>query len=186
MKRADTAVSILLPCRDADPALLKRAVDSVLAQSFKDFELLIVDDGSRERFRAPLRAQAERDPRIRLITLQLGENVTDKTTFEEDFETLIGYLREKAPEARILVIDNFFPDADMTEIKRAAAEKAGADFVSLADLQGDASLRAGPGAVVYDEEGNPHTIEHPDVAEHPGDEGMRRIAEAVLEALADE
>ena len=67
MKRADTAVSILLPCRDDDSALLKRAVDSVLAQSFKDFELLIVDDGSRERFRAPLRAQAERDPRIRLI-----------------------------------------------------------------------------------------------------------------------
>ena len=78
------------------------------------------------------------------------------------------------------------PDADMTEMKKTAAENTGADFVSLAALQGDASLRAGLGAVVYDEEGNSHSIEHPDVAEHPGDEGMRRIAEAVLEALADE
>ena len=67
MKRQGTTVSILLPCRDADPALLKRAVDSVLAQTFADFELLIVDDGSRERFREPLRAQAGRDGRIRLL-----------------------------------------------------------------------------------------------------------------------
>ena len=67
MKRQSTTVSILLPCRDADPALLKRAVDSVLAQTFADFELLIVDDGSRERFREPLRAQAGRDGRIRLL-----------------------------------------------------------------------------------------------------------------------
>lgn len=67
MKSSETAVSIILPCRDADPALLKRAVDSVLAQTFADFELLIVDDGSREPFQEALREQAQRDDRIRLL-----------------------------------------------------------------------------------------------------------------------
>ena len=125
------------------------------------------------------------DSRLNLITLQLGENVTDKTGFEADFEALIRYLQEKAPEARILVIDNFFPDGEMTAMKRQAAANTGTEFVSLEALQGDASLRAGAGTLVYDGEGNPHPIEHPDVAEHPGDEGMRRIAEAVTEALAN-
>lgn len=126
------------------------------------------------------------DPRLRLITVQLGENVTDKTAFEADLEALIRYAAERAPEARILVIDNFFPDPEMTEMKKTAAGNTGAAFVSLAALQGDASLRAGLGAPVLDGAGNPHPIEHPDVAEHPGDEGMRRIAEAVLEVLPDE
>ena len=67
MKSSETAVSIILPCRDADPALLKRAVDSVLAQTFADFELLIVDDGSKEPFQEALREQAQRDDRIRLL-----------------------------------------------------------------------------------------------------------------------
>ena len=125
------------------------------------------------------------DPRLRLITLQLGENVTDQTTFEADFAELIRFLREKAPEARILVIDNFFPDPEMTEMKKAAAAAVGVPFVSLAALQGDPSLEAGTGAPVYDEAGNSHAISHPDVARHPGDEGMRRIAEAVLEAVKE-
>ena len=167
--------------RVADALSESKGTVGLQAVYFHDWET-----GAPDRASALKQLDPYLDPRIRLITLQLGENVTDKTTLAADFETLIGYLREKAPEARILVIDNFFPDAEITEIKKTAAENTGADFVSLAALQGDASLRAGPGAVVYDEEGNPHTIEHPDVAEHPGDEGMRRIAEAVLEALADE
>ena len=67
MKSSETAVSIILPCRDADPALLKRAVDSVLVQTFTAFELLIVDDGSKEPFQEALREQAQRDDRIRLL-----------------------------------------------------------------------------------------------------------------------
>jgi glycosyltransferase involved in cell wall biosynthesis len=47
---------------------LAEAVESVLAQSFQDFELIISDDGSSDQTPALARALAERDPtRIRLL-----------------------------------------------------------------------------------------------------------------------
>ncbi|MET4897406.1 glycosyltransferase [Sphingomonadaceae bacterium jetA1] len=46
---------------------LAAALESVLAQSFGDFELLIVNDGSTDDSRAIIDAYAARDPRIRAI-----------------------------------------------------------------------------------------------------------------------
>ena len=67
MKSTAKVVSIILPCRNADPVLLGRAVDSVLAQTFAEYELLILDDGSDEDFQESLSAEAAKDGRIRLI-----------------------------------------------------------------------------------------------------------------------
>ncbi|UYO93990.1 glycosyltransferase [Pollutimonas sp. M17] len=47
---------------------LAPAVESILAQSFKNFEFIIVNDGSIDESLAILRGYAKRDPRIRLIT----------------------------------------------------------------------------------------------------------------------
>ena len=44
------------------------AVDSVLAQTFPDFEFIIVDDGSTDRSASILRDRAARDRRIRLVS----------------------------------------------------------------------------------------------------------------------
>ena len=50
-----------------DNAALTLAVDSILGQTLTDFEFLIYDDGSHPEGAALLRAQAQRDERIRLI-----------------------------------------------------------------------------------------------------------------------
>jgi glycosyltransferase involved in cell wall biosynthesis len=50
-----------------DFRFLDAAVDSVLAQTFRDFELIIVDDGNRDDAR--FAALARRDPRIRIVGL---------------------------------------------------------------------------------------------------------------------
>jgi len=42
-----------------------------------------------------------------LVTIQLAENASDLTTYQEDYVSLISYVREKAPNARILVIGDF-------------------------------------------------------------------------------
>lgn len=48
-------------------AYLTAALDSILAQSFRDYELLVVDDGSTDASPAILDHYATRDPRIRVM-----------------------------------------------------------------------------------------------------------------------
>ncbi|WP_431281165.1 glycosyltransferase family 2 protein [Humitalea sp. 24SJ18S-53] len=60
------AVTVLMPVRDG-AAHLAAAVESILGQSFGDFELLVVDDGSRDATPAILARQAASDARMRVL-----------------------------------------------------------------------------------------------------------------------
>ncbi|MBR3299320.1 MAG: glycosyltransferase [Clostridia bacterium] len=64
-------VSIVSPVYNSEKHL-KRCVDSILAQTFVDFEALFIDDGSTDGSAALLERYAEIDPRIKPI--RLGEN----------------------------------------------------------------------------------------------------------------
>src|ERR1017187_1981378 len=57
-------VSILIPVYNGEP-FLAECIDSVLAQDFADYELLISDDGSTDGSSGVIRRHAERDGRIR-------------------------------------------------------------------------------------------------------------------------
>src|SRR5690606_32227529 len=57
-------VSVVMPVYDG-ARLVRQAIDSLLAQTYGDFELLVVDDGSRDGT-AELVEQV-RDPRVRLL-----------------------------------------------------------------------------------------------------------------------
>jgi glycosyltransferase involved in cell wall biosynthesis len=59
-------ISVLMPVYNAE-RYLAEAVESILAQTFTDFEFLIIDDGSTDSTPAMLRSYAERDARIRLV-----------------------------------------------------------------------------------------------------------------------
>ena len=60
------AISVVLPVYNAE-AYVSEAVESILAQTFTDFELIIINDGSTDGSRAILRELATRDTRIVLI-----------------------------------------------------------------------------------------------------------------------
>jgi GT2 family glycosyltransferase len=60
-------VSVITPAHNA-AAYLAGSVESVLGQTFADFELLIVDDGSTDGTVAAARRFAARDPRVRVLT----------------------------------------------------------------------------------------------------------------------
>src|SRR5437879_1424517 len=64
MKRP--AVSIITPAYNAEPYLAE-TVRSVLAQTFGDFEMIIVDDGSTDGTAAVAQRFAEGDSRIRVV-----------------------------------------------------------------------------------------------------------------------
>lgn len=61
------AISIVMPLRDA-AATLERALDSILTQTWTDWELVAVDDGSADATPDILRAHAARDRRVRVIS----------------------------------------------------------------------------------------------------------------------
>lgn len=59
-------ISVLLPLYNGE-RYIGEAVESVLAQSERDFELLVLDDGSTDRSLSIVRAFAARDARVRVI-----------------------------------------------------------------------------------------------------------------------
>src|SRR4051794_24772902 len=92
---------------------LRAAVDSILTQTFTDFEFIIIDDGSTDGSLATLREFAQRDPRINLVsrpnkglTVTLNEGIAlargeflarmdaDDIALPQRFEKQIAYLRD--------------------------------------------------------------------------------------------
>jgi len=73
-----TAVSVLLPCRNVAPTL-PEALRSLWAQSFDDFEVIAVDDGSTDESAEILRSHARSEPRLRVVHQRHGGIVSALT-----------------------------------------------------------------------------------------------------------
>ena len=59
-------ISIIVPVYKVEK-YLNECIDSILAQTFTDFELILVDDGSPDNCPALCDAAAEKDSRVRVI-----------------------------------------------------------------------------------------------------------------------
>lgn len=64
-------ISIIVPVYKVEN-YLQKCIDSILAQTFRDFELILVDDGSPDRCPELCDAAAEKDSRIRVIHQKNG------------------------------------------------------------------------------------------------------------------
>ena len=118
---AEPTISIIVPVYKTE-AYLEKCVDSILAQTFRDFELLLIDDGSPDNCQALCEEAAARDPRIRVIHqknagLSAARNTgveaargewigfvdSDDSIAPEMYETLLTYARRDG--AQIAVCD---------------------------------------------------------------------------------
>ena len=59
-------ISIIVPIYNAE-RYLHRSIDSILAQTFTDWELLLIDDGSPDRSGEICDEYAKKDNRVRVI-----------------------------------------------------------------------------------------------------------------------
>ncbi|HUP30921.1 MAG TPA: glycosyltransferase [Usitatibacter sp.] len=70
-------ISVLMPVHDTPEALLRAAIDSVLAQAYPHWELCIADDGSMLGHVGPLLASYRaRDARIKVATREASGNIS--------------------------------------------------------------------------------------------------------------
>lgn len=74
MPAATPSISVIMPVYNTAP-YLRRALDSVCNQSFRDLEILCINDGSTDQSPAILAEYAARDPRIRVITHEKNKGV---------------------------------------------------------------------------------------------------------------
>ena len=64
-------ISVIVPVYQVE-AYLPQCIDSILAQTFRDFELILVDDGSQDRSGAICDEYAGRDERVRVLHKENG------------------------------------------------------------------------------------------------------------------
>jgi glycosyltransferase involved in cell wall biosynthesis len=133
-------VSVVMPMRDA-AAYLAEAIESVLAQTFGDFEFLIFDDGSSDASCAIADGYAKADPRIQLyrgshagLAAWLREGVlrargeliarmdADDYAHPERFARLVQYL-DAHPECVAVASDVLLVDPERRPIQRLPAPR---------------------------------------------------------------
>lgn len=120
MKDNKPLVSIIMPIYNGE-RFLSEAVDSIIAQTYENWELLAVDDGSTDKSVQIIEAYAEKDGRIKLYKNDSGEHGP-------------GIARNYGIE-RISGKYTYFIDADdwiekdLLEATVALAEKTDADIV---------------------------------------------------------
>lgn len=67
-------VSVILPVRDG-AATIAEALDSLLAQTLRDIEIIVVDDGSTDDTSATVAVYTARDSRVRVLRESVGHGI---------------------------------------------------------------------------------------------------------------
>ncbi|MEV4556315.1 bifunctional glycosyltransferase family 2 protein/CDP-glycerol:glycerophosphate glycerophosphotransferase [Kitasatospora sp. NPDC049285] len=114
-------LSVVVPFQDVE-TYLEECLESIARQSFRDFEVILVDDGSTDRSTEIARARCERDPRFRLIRQQPHGPGHARNTG----------LRAMHPRGEFLAFvdgDDVLPE-HAYEILLQSLEESGSDFVS--------------------------------------------------------
>ncbi len=64
-------VSVIIPCYNSEKYVVK-CVDSILAQTYREMEIILVNDGSKDRTGEILHEYAEKDSRVKVIDKENG------------------------------------------------------------------------------------------------------------------
>ncbi len=150
MNNRPPVISVILPVKNPDQGLLDRAISSIKNQTFQDFEILLIDDGSGDDFAKALERTAETDSRTRLFHIApsgvsgarnyaMEQAFGDYLTFLDGDDALSPYCFEEAvallsdPETDILWGGTRYGSSEEIELLLSEQKKTGAR--SLEELQ---------------------------------------------------
>ncbi len=75
MTKSIQGVTVVMPAYNSEKTI-GDAIESVLAQTYTDFELIVVDDCSKDRTAEVVQGYVSRDPRVRLICNEINGGVS--------------------------------------------------------------------------------------------------------------
>ena len=128
MNETTPKISVIVPVYKAE-AYLHRCVDSILAQTFQDFEVLLIDDGSPDRSGEICDEYARKDKRVRVFHKENGGVSSARN---------VGLDHARGEWIVFSDADDYFLFSDAFALLLTCAEDVGVDVV-LADalvLQG--------------------------------------------------
>lgn len=120
---------------------------------------------------------------INIITIQLGENVSDLSTFESDYEYLLRHIKHKCPNAQIITVTDFWNKGERDNMKIRASEKCGVHIADISAIKDNPDYMCGLDTKVTGDDGEFHLVKHAGLARHPGDKGMKYIADRIIECI---
>lgn len=118
-----------------------------------------------------------------LVVVQLGENVSDISTLESDFIALINYIKLKSPNAYIILVGDCFRSVSKDMIKRSVCATLGISFADLSQYTERPDFQVGMGTTIYKENNDTFSVTNSGVAVHPGNVGMRCIAQSIIRVI---
>jgi hypothetical protein len=117
-----------------------------------------------------------------LVIIRLGENVNNPYGFDKSLQTLIDYIKSKAPKSKILITGTFWTNKVIDDILKNGAVSNEITFVPLSQLDTKENLSE-IGAITTSVDGSKIKISNQGVANHPGDVGMKNIAGELIKYI---
>ncbi len=116
----NTRISVVIPAYNGEK-FISKAIESVLRQTVQDFEIIVVDDCSKDRTADTVREYAKKDKRVKLFVLEKNSGGPAKPTnvgIEQSQGEYVSYLDQD---------DIYLPDSFEKRLK--ILEKGGVDVL---------------------------------------------------------
>lgn len=123
---------------------------------------------------------------LELVIVQLGDNVNTaekQAVFAQGAINLLTYIKQHAPLARIAWVGAWYTTSTKQQQMAAACKQCGATFIDISLLPDVEGNRNHIGGEWTDDNGVVHVIDNSGVASHPSSQGMRAVADAIIESL---
>lgn len=120
-----------------------------------------------------------------LVVIQLGDNVNNDARnelFKTSCKQLLQAIRTHMPRARVVWVGEWYYTAQRQEIISKGCAETGSTFIDITDL----TIKENQGAIgdiITADNGTQTTVTSSGVASHPGNKGMKAIADRLIEEL---
>jgi hypothetical protein len=114
-----------------------------------------------------------------LVIVRFGENVLQPKDFDKSFVKFLNYIQDEVPDAKIVIAGTFWQNNSLNKVFSDEAQARNIPYVRLQDLDTPKN-KTSIGSYMFSVEGSRYKVTHQGVADHPGDLGMKNIADLIL------